>query len=348
MLNNYSMTHKNYISIENRINWIDWAKTIAILFVIFGHIPQEKGSFPINYIVTFHMPLFFFISGYLTKKEVLNNKTCKKYWHTLIFPYFLYNLLFYPYWVIRHAIEFPDANWFDYLKPIIGTIMMQCETTYFEPLNGVTWFIIALLLFKVIFSACNHFVNGNKIIISIVITTLLLHILNENKHFFVNLTPVGILKCFPFFYLGYICKIKKIFSTRSRKKNLLFCLSGISISLLAYYGDTYSGNYIYYGFRFWIICISAISGFIYGCKMLDSHHYIYIENISTGTIVIMAFHFILIGTTNYIIEKAISIQEITYPWYVSLSLSITYVALLYPIISLLKKYPLLLGKIKNN
>ena len=61
----------------NRLNWIDWAKAIAITFVVFGHIPEERGSFFLNYIVSFHMPLFFFISGYLTKKEYFNIK--KKY-----------------------------------------------------------------------------------------------------------------------------------------------------------------------------------------------------------------------------------------------------------------------------
>lgn len=56
----------NPINYNNRLNWIDWAKAIAITFVVFGHIPEERSSFILNYIVTFHMPLFFFISGYLT------------------------------------------------------------------------------------------------------------------------------------------------------------------------------------------------------------------------------------------------------------------------------------------
>jgi fucose 4-O-acetylase-like acetyltransferase len=49
--------------VANRINWIDWAKAFAITFVVFGHIPEERGSILINYIVTFHMSLFFFILG---------------------------------------------------------------------------------------------------------------------------------------------------------------------------------------------------------------------------------------------------------------------------------------------
>ena len=59
----------NSITIPNRLNWIDWAKALAIIFVVYGHTPAEKGDFLHNYITSFHMPLFFFISGFLTKKE---------------------------------------------------------------------------------------------------------------------------------------------------------------------------------------------------------------------------------------------------------------------------------------
>ena len=48
----------NKIIILNRLNWIDWAKTIAILFVVFGHIPEESGSFGIYYTYLFHMLSF--------------------------------------------------------------------------------------------------------------------------------------------------------------------------------------------------------------------------------------------------------------------------------------------------
>ena len=56
----------NTIIITNRLIWIDWAKALAITLVVFGHTPIEKGNFLQNYIVVFHMPLFFFISGFLT------------------------------------------------------------------------------------------------------------------------------------------------------------------------------------------------------------------------------------------------------------------------------------------
>ena len=147
----------NSIFIPNRLNWIDWAKALAITFVVYGHIPAERGDFLHNYITSFHMPLFFFISGYLTKKEYMGKETLTKYWHTLIIPYLCYNIIFYPYWAIRFTIDHSTTDWFEYIKPIIGTIMLQIKTPFNDYLNGVTWFIAALFMMKIILSTCNKY-----------------------------------------------------------------------------------------------------------------------------------------------------------------------------------------------
>lgn len=44
-----------------RVAWIDMAKGIGILLVIFGHSGISKV--PLAVIYTFHMPIFFFLSG---------------------------------------------------------------------------------------------------------------------------------------------------------------------------------------------------------------------------------------------------------------------------------------------
>ena len=54
----------------------------------------------------------------------------KKYWNTLIIPYLCYNVIFYPYWAIRFTIDHATTDWFDFLKPIIGTFMLQIKTSF--------------------------------------------------------------------------------------------------------------------------------------------------------------------------------------------------------------------------
>lgn len=48
---------------NNRIKTIDIAKGLGILLVVIGH-SMQTGSYPMRVIWTFHMPLFFFLSGF--------------------------------------------------------------------------------------------------------------------------------------------------------------------------------------------------------------------------------------------------------------------------------------------
>ena len=49
-----------------RQNWIDWSKSIGIYLVVLGHCSFFNKDIE-GFIYTFHMPLFFMISGYLYK-----------------------------------------------------------------------------------------------------------------------------------------------------------------------------------------------------------------------------------------------------------------------------------------
>lgn len=73
------------ISIHKRINELDRIKGIAIVLVVVGHILAfVNGRFQyafsniiFQYIYIFHMPLFFWVSGYLfsDKTPIRKNKT---------------------------------------------------------------------------------------------------------------------------------------------------------------------------------------------------------------------------------------------------------------------------------
>lgn len=334
------------INIPNRLNWIDWAKVIAISCVVFGHIPQIPESFPQYFIVTFHMPLFFFISGFLTKKEYICTGTIKKYWHTLIIPYFCYNLLFYPYWVLRHYIETPNAALFDYVKPIIGVFMLQGNSAFYEPLNGVTWFIASLLGYKLILSTCNRSKYGYVVIILLILITTILYVHNQFHLYISDLTPVGFIKCLPFYFFGYYSKQYKYISSIAQKNDGLIGFLCIIVSIIIFFIERDTSNMVIYGLRFWLISSFAILGTLGICKSLDRVRLKIIDNVSVGTIVIMGVHFILIGTTNYCIEKLLCINgKIIYPWYVACVLVLFFEALIYPLIIIFqKKFTFLLGK----
>ena len=68
----------------NRIVYIDIIKGIAIILVIMGHVLSDPSLLR-NAIYTFHMPLFFIISGYFLKFKSEN--AFRKNFRSLLVPY---------------------------------------------------------------------------------------------------------------------------------------------------------------------------------------------------------------------------------------------------------------------
>lgn len=87
-----------------RLQWLDILKGIAMFFVVPGHTaiypPLEK------YIYSFHMPLFFMISGMTWRKDkypafqdLLKDKAKR-----LLLPYVWLNLLVFPIYLLNKYV----------------------------------------------------------------------------------------------------------------------------------------------------------------------------------------------------------------------------------------------------
>lgn len=78
-----------------RISWIDTAKGIAIFFVVWGHMTTFLPNEIRTIVYSFHMPLFFFLSGLFLKKENSFKLLVKKRISSLLKPYIYYAVLLY-------------------------------------------------------------------------------------------------------------------------------------------------------------------------------------------------------------------------------------------------------------
>lgn len=56
--------HPTHTATSKHLPWIDACKGIGILLVVLGHV-TDSGGLLNRSIYLFHMPLFFFLSGYL-------------------------------------------------------------------------------------------------------------------------------------------------------------------------------------------------------------------------------------------------------------------------------------------
>ena len=266
---------------KERKNWIDWAKFFAITMVVFGHIPENPESSLLLYIWTFHMPLFFFISGYLTKRRTDTLDNIKRHWHSLVIPYFLYNVIFYPYWLTRFLLENNGEISFNNIaiKPFCGVLLGQADTRLSCSVNEVTWFLVALLIMKIILNLCNKSKQSIPLMLMICLLSVSLYISDQYYSFTHILLLKGLIKCFPFYILGYLFQHSCMMSNNNTLQYFPVVLIMFSISFLAFfaYSETnsetnfsqkitmvYNIHNIYYAIKittWYITCITSIIPF---------------------------------------------------------------------------------------
>ncbi|MBR1681649.1 acyltransferase family protein, partial [bacterium] len=124
--------------------YIDILKAIGILFVISGHVFGFDNKFSV-YIHSFHVPLFFFISGYLFHNYNVKNFISKRF-KRLILPYFGYGILNF----LLCILLFKN---FDYKGFIASLFLYNNEPSI--PVVGALWFLTGLFFANVIFFFIN-------------------------------------------------------------------------------------------------------------------------------------------------------------------------------------------------
>lgn len=148
---------------KERIEWIDIAKGIGIILVVIGHMfrgftsagmyKQYDGILKyIDYtIYSFHMPLFFIISGFLYKRK-FKIDTYKCYFkfirskiYSLMIPYFIFS------W-IQILIKLIMANSVNYkvnISDFFGIIINPIEQFWFLYSLTIIFIIMSFLDFKI-------------------------------------------------------------------------------------------------------------------------------------------------------------------------------------------------------
>lgn len=92
---------KTSVNEEKREPWIDVLKGIGVILVVIGHISLDNGIS--NWIYTFHMPMFFALSGYLWSRSAKNTgikEFLLKRIKTILWPFILFRILLVVYWIV--------------------------------------------------------------------------------------------------------------------------------------------------------------------------------------------------------------------------------------------------------
>ena len=322
---------------RERINWIDWAKALAVSCVVFCHIPQSQEWFYYRFLQANTITIFFFISGYLKKDHDSNRANCQKYRNSLIQPYLFYNAIVYPYWLIKFYVlngSMPDL--FQAIRPIFGALLFEHKNAFCEPLNGPLWYLPAILFMHITIDLCRKTRYLHQIMISLCILSVILYATNKFYYFAPNLTPMGIFRHLPYYYIGYVFGQRQLFRDTNIHCDLVGCIVCLGISILFFHWHLQAfraGEHIFHIALFYPSNIGFLFGVLYGCKLLNSCKSQAIINLSIGTLVIIGLHIVAITVINYSLEHIYNFNfTICYHWYEALLTSIVIVAILYPFI----------------
>lgn len=170
MLREYNRTSRT-----SRVYWIDALRAIAIVFVVIGHTPGIQGyNNIVKYIYSFHIPLFFLLSGIVFDAKVIEKELpafLHKQARGLLIPYFAWGFLTYiPWFVIgRHYGSYPNL---DPIKPLLGMLYGTGSGTWLIH-NGALWFLPCLFVIRVIFFATIKVVPRSSLLMALAFFTIL-------------------------------------------------------------------------------------------------------------------------------------------------------------------------------
>lgn len=134
-------------SVASRIEWVDIARGMAIILMVAGHssIPEALSK----YIWSFHMPLFFVVSGLFYNPTKYGNfkSFLKKKIHTLFIPYWVFSIIVFlayfgtEYFKPKEMYE----GWQGYALWFVPVLF--CAELAFYPISRLkNWWIIATII----------------------------------------------------------------------------------------------------------------------------------------------------------------------------------------------------------
>jgi acyltransferase len=242
----------------DRIMWIDIARGIGIILVIIGHVSRNQELQ--NFIYSFHMPLFFMLSGFLYKHK---ENFVKNKFKRLMIPYFVFSMLCFIYWVIIERNIRAQYNVSAFNQFINIFLCRGGEGNYIY--NAAMWFLPCLFVTEIIFDFINSKLQ-NKSKIYLPILMLCSSILG---YWYPKLTTCRLPFCMDiifitivFYYLGYIIKFKEQYIREKVNNPIKIILSLILMTvaiILSYIEKGMNLNNLIYN-SYILLFVTAIIG----------------------------------------------------------------------------------------
>lgn len=293
---------------NNRIPWIDWFRAVMIFAIAWGHaLCAEPTTFSAvnRYLYSFHVPAFFFISGYTFHSGTGFRQYAVKKTRTLMIPYFVFSsvsiLIFLFLGSVASAGLGVAVTSTELLPNILGMLYASGATGYMK-WNLPLWFLPCMfassLLFywlrKVIDAAGKH-EKENLAFAGLLGAALLVSFLNY-RYFHITKLPFGLetaVYMLPFFIAGSWMKAQSKPESADKFKlcflgGLLLC-AGAAVALsnpgrVDYVSSWYSNLVLFY-----LSAFLSVFGYILLCRQLPLCRLGYVGRNSLAILVMHKF-----------------------------------------------------------
>ena len=218
---------------KKREEFIDIAKGIAILCVIIGH--TWKNAYPADkrlmvFIYSFHMPLFFILSGWCLKStDVKISSVIVKKIKQLVVPYVVINFIR---TMIMSTELFLKTEFWRSLFYAAGRDMQKGIDGKPVSQIGMTWFLMSLFMCQILYLCVKKISEEYEVSMWLLIICLAMMASQLRDYFWLPLgIQAGVYGMF-FYHSGCVMKEKKIFEKDLKKLPVGSILIGLFVWLL--------------------------------------------------------------------------------------------------------------------
>ena len=292
-----------------RKHYIDVARGIAIILVVLGHgiSEYETGFTGLEKVIySFHMPLFFVISGlvFRLKDNVSFCAFAKKRTKGLMLPYLLFAGLIFLSHVAEAVLLKSDGEFFEKLKTpsgIINTLLLSTKSVFSN-----LWFLPCMLAAQLLLFAVLKYVK-NKYAKAALFTVFSLAVIFISPKIALPLCLETAVISVMFLYIGTLVGKMELLE---KSKYILtpICLVIFAASEAAFLLCFKSESFSYYNVQFggapWLFIITAVSGslFVIGASFIIKKCAV-LEILGRHSLYIFGFHYLVQNVLRIGFEK---------------------------------------------
>ncbi|MGN0452385.1 MAG: acyltransferase family protein [Ruminococcus sp.] len=299
------------VQTSKRIEWIDTAKGIGLILVVLGHL---KTPYISTWIYTFHMPLFFFLSGVVFSGEKYSFKEfLVKRIKSLVIPYFSLGFVIWLFYVIVNIFVDPEES-------LYGSNLSMLINFFIQEHFWTVWFLACLFLTEMIYFILVKCLRNNILFLSVASVIICSFGLIRYRLGYGGLPwnlDVALVAQF-FLHFGYILKnsdrLKSFVLGNSRLPYIIKSLAFLAINLLAgilcikLSHESLDMSVGLYGNELLTI-ISALSGTLFVVILSEKIHSKFITYLGQNTMIIFAWHSRIVIVLCKYIYKAVGIFQ---------------------------------------